>query len=71
VAKAYKNISSSLSGLHCNVVIDEEKKLSKHEIVVRVEKTDDLITNNVSALWPEAETQYTRVVPNIDLCSRF
>jgi hypothetical protein len=45
--------------------------LSKYEIVVRVEKTEDLITNDVSALRPKAATQHTKVVPNIDFCSRF
>jgi hypothetical protein len=60
-----------LSSLHFNVAIDEEKKLSKYEIVVRVEKTEDLITNDVSALRPKAATQHTKVVPNIDFCSRF
>jgi hypothetical protein len=48
--------------LNFNVTIDEEKKVSKYEIVVTVEKTDDLITNNVGALRPKAATQHAKVV---------
>jgi hypothetical protein len=65
-----ENNSYSLSSLDFNVAIDEEKKLSKHEIVVRVEKTGNLITNIVSALRPKAAAQHMKGVPNIDFCSR-